>query len=62
VTYQCTCPCLDCVEGRHCGRGCYEVDGRVAGVCLEPADDELQQAWREEWTDWDEDVWGGEEE
>jgi len=28
----CTCPCLDCVEGRHCG-GAYAVDGIVVGEC-----------------------------
>ena len=43
---ECSCPCLACLEGNHCGAGVYEVveeDGEVlvVGVCLEvPTDEE----------------------
>jgi hypothetical protein len=54
----CTCPCIDCIEGRHCGSGGYEIDDKVVGVCLEPPQyEDPEGQWPEEWGDEDEDEW-----
>lgn len=37
-TPRCTCPCLDCIEGAHCG-GVYRDDGATIGECHEVVDD-----------------------
>lgn len=60
--YKCTCPCIDCIEGRHCG-GDYlvnnegEADGEVVtiiiGTChYPPPDEELDERFYPE--EWDE--------
>lgn len=35
---DCTCPCLNCIEGTHCG-GVYQDDGATIGECHEIVDD-----------------------
>ena len=34
---KCTCPCIDCIAGNHCG-GEYYIDetGELIGVCNHP--------------------------
>lgn len=38
---RCTCPCLDCLELRHCGGGAYTDDetGAIVGECHEAIDE-----------------------
>ena len=43
---NCTCPCLDCVEGRHCGQGGYAIGNEIVGFCSEiPWDDHRWDTW-----------------
>lgn len=30
---KCTCPCIDCIEGQHCGGDYTLDDGTLVGIC-----------------------------
>lgn len=56
----CTCLCLECIEGRHCG-DVYAVayeDGtpEVIGLCFEGVPDEKEECYSEEGDEEDEGV------
>lgn len=51
--FRCTCPCLDCIEGAHCGR-VYQDDetGALIGECHEVVDERpADDYWPEDWDD-----------
>jgi hypothetical protein len=38
--FRCTCPCLDCIEGKHCGGEYTDDDGVFVGECHEIVDEQ----------------------
>lgn len=43
---DCTCPCLDCIEGTHCGDPYYDDEtGALIGECHEVVDERQTDDW-----------------